>query len=163
MQKNPSSLKKSSSVLNTSSPIKPALMKKHKQDELTKCLIPSNRNVEGSLAASGSPSLSTSSLASTSSQDKAAHNIKPVNLSSKLNKDAARASTADTDAKTSNTASGEMTQVPKEPPVLPDKLPPLLLAKVTDLEQVCCSCRCSYHAHDRVFHSVVMFTADNKG
>lgn len=143
MQKTPSSLKKSSSVLNTSitsSPTRPALVKKLKQAEFPRCLIPSNRSVEGSLAASGSPSLATSS------QDTAAtHTIKTANLSSKLNTDAAR---VNMDAKTSNTASGELPQVPKEPPVLPDKLPPQLLVKVANLEQVCyCSCRCSHHMH----------------
>lgn len=131
------------------SPIKPPPLKKRKQNE-PKCLFPSDKTQNNTLV-SGTP-LNTESPSGPSISDKpitvaitAASQkdglpiIRTVNLSSLLNTDAAGILNASTPKEASDLAVNEalsLQQVPKEPPVIPDKLPATVLIKITNLEQV---------------------------
>lgn len=130
------------------SPIKLPPLKKRKQNE-PKCLFPSDKTentlVSGTRLNTESPSGPSISdkpitvAITAASQKDGLPIIRTVNLSSILNTDAAGILNASTPKEASDLAVNEalsLQQVPKEPPVIPDKLPATVLIKITNLEQV---------------------------
>lgn len=137
LQKNPASKKAAQGSIAGSTP-PPA--KKQKQSEPKNILPRNSATGVGSLSQPGSQLCAERQVLVTSSVDGSTqhtvHNI--VSQSSELQPAASTVPGAVVDAKSSEMELGEgqMIQLPKEPPVLPDQLPPAALVKVTNLEQV---------------------------
>lgn len=132
-------------AVDNSTPARPPPVKKVKVDE-PRSLFPSNGlSVSSSSLESHLPMQVQASVPHASSDSQIPAVIPVVNLSSKLNK---KPTSSLSDGGIAD--KGQPSQVPKEPPVLPAKLPPVVLEKVTELEQVFCCCLAfimCIHAH----------------
>lgn len=135
LQKNPTPKKSTSAGLAGSTPTKPPPAKKRKQSE-PKCIPVNGMAERGSLSETTQVGLETQMLVAapvgigdgTNSQ----HTIQAINLSTTLHQGIVKASGSDA----MELGETQAAQPPKEPPILSDKLPLAVLAKVTNLEQV---------------------------
>lgn len=140
LQKNPAS-KKPQGAIAGNTPTKPPPAKKWKQSE-PKSILPSNSMIGiGSLSLSGSQLCAERQVLVAPVDGATQHTVQLVGQSSELQQATStilKVSGAAMDAKSSEMELGEVQviQPPKEPPTLPDQLPPAALVKVTNLEQV---------------------------